>query len=73
MQADFARAAKVISGKELSSECVWLVFKMFDRGGDGRLEHDELIEATHERLRRLPGQRDSPSTAVRFVQCVRGV
>ncbi|CAM9861793.1 unnamed protein product [Scytosiphon promiscuus] len=70
--ADFARAAKVISGKELSPECVWLVFKMFDKGADGRLEHDELIEATHERLRRLPGQRESIGKAARFVQCVRG-
>ncbi|CAM9369209.1 unnamed protein product, partial [Hapterophycus canaliculatus] len=71
-QADFARAAKVISGKELSSACVWLVFKMFDKGADGRLEHDELIEATHERLRRLPGQRESIGKFARFVQCVRG-
>ncbi len=72
MQADFARAARVISGKELSSECVWLVFKMFDREGDGRLEHDELIEATRERLRQLPGQRDSPGKMASFVQCARG-
>ncbi|CAN0013752.1 unnamed protein product [Ectocarpus fasciculatus] len=69
---DFARAAKVISGKELSPECVWLVFKMFDRGADGRLEHDELIEATHDRLRSLPGRRESPNSVARFVQCVRG-
>ena len=71
-QADFARAAKVISGKELSPECVWLVFKIFDRGADGKLDHDELIEATRERLRRLPGQRDSPGSIARFVQCARG-
>ncbi|CAM9775990.1 unnamed protein product [Ectocarpus sp. 6 AP-2014] len=69
---DFARAAKVISGKELSPECVWLVFKMFDRGADGRLEHDELIEATHDRLRSLPGRRESPNSVASFVQCVRG-
>ncbi|CAM9506888.1 unnamed protein product [Ectocarpus sp. 4 AP-2014] len=69
---DFARAAKVISGKELSPECVWLVFKMFDRGADGRLQHDELIEATHDRLRSLPGRRESPNSVARFVQCVRG-
>lgn len=71
-QADFARAAKVISGKELSPECVWLVFKIFDRGADGKLDHDELIEATRERLRRLPGQRDSPASVARFAQCARG-
>ncbi|CAN0488972.1 unnamed protein product, partial [Ectocarpus sp. 12 AP-2014] len=71
-QTDFARAAKVISGKELSPECVWLVFKMFDRGADGRLEHDELIEATRDRLRSLPGRRESPNSVARFVQCVRG-
>ncbi|CAB1113123.1 unnamed protein product [Ectocarpus sp. CCAP 1310/34] len=69
---DFARAAKVISGKELSPECVWLVFKMFDSGADGRLEHDELIEATHHRLRSLPGRREFPNSVARFVQCVRG-
>ncbi|CAN0565991.1 unnamed protein product [Laminaria digitata] len=71
-QDEFARAAKIVSGKDLRPECVWLVFKMFDSAGDGRLQHGELCGATHDRLRRLPGQRDSPNALTRFVQCVRG-
>lgn len=72
MQDEFARAAKIVSGKDLRPECVWLVFKMFDSVGDGRLTHHELREATHDRLRGLPGQRDAPNALIRFVQCVKG-
>lgn len=71
-QEEFARAAKIISGQELSPECVWVVFKMFDSGGDGKLQHKDLLEATRDRLKRLPGQRESSNRLDRFVQCVRG-
>lgn len=71
-QDDFARAAKVVSGQDLSHDCVWVVFKMFDTGGDGKLQHEELLDVTRDRLRRLPGQRDAPPGPLRFLHCVRG-
>lgn len=71
-QADFARAAKVVSGQDLSSECIWVVFKMFDEGRDGRLQYEELLSATRDRVRRLPGQRESRDSLSQFMHCVRG-
>lgn len=70
--ADFARAAKVVSGQDLSSECIWVVFKMFDEGRDGRLQYEELLSATRDRVRRLPGQRESRDSLSQFMHCVRG-
>lgn len=72
IQGDFARAAKIVSGQELSAECVWVVFKMFDSGGDGVLQYEELMNATRDRLRRLPGQRESLPVMTHFIECVRG-
>ncbi|TDH73917.1 hypothetical protein CCR75_008893 [Bremia lactucae] len=43
-EAEFIRAARIVSGVELSSPVVELAFRIFDENGNGTLDRSELFE-----------------------------
>eukprot|EP00730_Choanoeca_flexa_P016187 TRINITY_DN7597_c0_g1_i4.p1 TRINITY_DN7597_c0_g1~~TRINITY_DN7597_c0_g1_i4.p1 ORF type:complete len:120 (+),score=39.43 TRINITY_DN7597_c0_g1_i4:80-439(+) len=59
--ADFARAAKTVSGLELGEDIVNFIFLMFDEDGDGELSHHEFVKVMKDaRSRGLNKEKELP-------------
>ncbi|TYZ57373.1 hypothetical protein PybrP1_009534 [[Pythium] brassicae (nom. inval.)] len=70
-EADFIRAARVVSGVELSFPVVQLAFRVFDGNDNGTLDQTELLKVLEMR-RDIELEKKQPATYVkRFWSCVR--
>ncbi|KAG2772010.1 hypothetical protein PC129_g17267 [Phytophthora cactorum] len=71
-EADFVRAAHVVSGVELSSPVVQLAFRIFDENANGTLDHSELFKILEMRNTvQLKQEFDSGSRLEKLWHCVK--
>ncbi|GLE01896.1 hypothetical protein PINS_up010734 [Pythium insidiosum] len=70
-EADFIRAARVVSGVELSFPVVQLAFRVFDSNENGTLDQSELLKVLETRSTIELTQRPPENKLQRFVSCVK--
>ncbi|KAJ0393353.1 hypothetical protein ATCC90586_009880 [Pythium insidiosum] len=70
-EADFIRAARVVSGVELSFPVVQLAFRVFDGNDNGTLDQSELLKVLETRSTIELTQRRPENKLQRFVSCVK--
>jgi Ca2+-binding EF-hand superfamily protein len=70
-EADFIRAARVVSGVELSFPDVQPAFRVFDNNGNGTLDQTELLKVLEMRTD-IELQKKHPETVIkRFWSCIK--
>ncbi|KAL3656905.1 hypothetical protein V7S43_018112 [Phytophthora oleae] len=70
-EADFIRAARVVSGVELSSPVVQLAFRVFDENANGTLDQSELFKVLEMRNTVQLKQESNTSRLEKLWNCVK--
>ncbi|KAG1689666.1 hypothetical protein DVH05_002024 [Phytophthora capsici] len=70
-EADFIRAARVVSGVELSSPVVQLAFRVFDENANGTLDQSELFKVLEMRSAVQLKQKPNSSRLVKLWNCIK--
>lgn len=70
-EADFIRAARVVSGVELSSPVVQLAFRVFDENANGTLDQSELFKVLEMRSAVQLKQKSNSSRLVKLWNCIK--